>query len=1481
MALDANELVTPPTLATSASIAPPGRSWGEIGATGQRSYTLTLPIVEARSLNPVLQLVYDGGAGNGKCGWGWDLPLPTISRKTSKGVPKYAADDVMQADGTDLRPELTTRGKIKVTRRTRGQGRQARKYTVVRYIPRLESSFDRYELWTTADGKPFWVVSRADGSQHCYGNSPGSCIYDPTDPTHIAVWLLVETRNAVGENIFYEYKADDKVADDRFDYQAQRYLRQVCYCNKTASTDLYCLDHPQPELLDWLFRLIVDYGERVAGYGDIPPYAAANENAWSARSDPFRMHRFGFEVGTRRLCQQFLLFNHIGPEPVLVNRLLLEHETTLLNYNLLKAAHYMSYDAAGQVKNVPPLEYFYQDLVLNTLPQAFLPLDRMPGLDGGKPYHCVDLYCEGLPGFLCQYDNAWYYREPLRGTTGTDEIVYGPWALLPLIPNADSSKPVVQILTDLTGDGRLDWVVAQPGGSGYYTLNPDGNWSLFKPFSQFPVEFFNQLAQLGDLSGDGLDSMALIGPNSVRLYANLRETGFAHGQDVPHSPDRLPLFSDARSELVSFNGMGASGLELCRIRHDEIRCWISLGHGRFAEGFKLSDLPFLYDEFDAGRVRIADLDGSGAPALIYLRSDYFEIWFNHGGNRLAPTPVRVAWPRGVRYDNLCQVTFADLQGIRCASLLLTVPHMEPEHYVYHFVSERPYLLTGCNNNMGYSATLKHRSSAQFWLDEKRQELVARRKPVCYLPFPQMVLQWLEQTDEITGNRLKQSFEYREGYYDGQEREFRGFGQVCQIDSELEPGEDEDGHTAPLRVTHWFHTGKKTDPVLNGTCDLDDENKPLGPTVISAFDAKSGKERIRKRRKADDPEINYALAGRLLRTEVCQTNDPAPTRLFSLSELRYLVRRVDDNPSSLLVLELENRSHQYERIMNDSRSLHRVNLAWDGYGHLVHDLEVACPRRRTETDEPPFDQEDQRRAWLDSHDEQQQSSYITETRAELTHLDKDERWLLGLPSRQRSNALRLPKGALPGGLTPEAISFENFDQHKDSPEWASVRELTSLSQQTYLEDDGKILYPPRQGPTEQAVFDEKALKAYENVPIVIREALTKIGYKPMNLFLPADTDEDLLKNLWSAQSGFFTYADASGFYQVASVQQTASHGVTRITRDADHLRTIAITLPDDCVTTVIYEMHTLQAQRVTDHNDNIHEVRYDADGHPIVHSFHGTEGGMRAGFEDLSAYPAPSDLSLEFALANPKTVLACAAGVVRTNLFSWMPLLPVKTTRLKRKQWIANGLILPDGHIRASALRWLTRLKKCTASEQSLLKIIHTALRQPAHTLGLVAESYHDDSQQQIQMTISYVDGFGRELQSKQLVPPGDAFVATPGDDLETGADGQPIEMPAAARWRVQSRVEYNHKGETIRVYRPYFLNTHRYINDRAMREHGHYDQMFYDAPGRLIKTINALGHMAFEHMHPWFTLSYDYNDTQESSPARPAKKPTPAKRVKS
>ena len=38
---------------------------------------------------PQLSLSYDSGAGNGPFGFGWSLSLPSITRKTDKGLPQY------------------------------------------------------------------------------------------------------------------------------------------------------------------------------------------------------------------------------------------------------------------------------------------------------------------------------------------------------------------------------------------------------------------------------------------------------------------------------------------------------------------------------------------------------------------------------------------------------------------------------------------------------------------------------------------------------------------------------------------------------------------------------------------------------------------------------------------------------------------------------------------------------------------------------------------------------------------------------------------------------------------------------------------------------------------------------------------------------------------------------------------------------------------------------------------------------------------------------------------------------------------------------------------------------------------------------------------------------------------------------------------------------------------------------------------------
>jgi hypothetical protein len=220
--------------------------------------------------------------------------------------------------------------------------------------------------------------------------------------------------------------------------------------------------------------------------------------------------------------------------------------------------------------------------------------------------------------------------------------VYGPWQTLPSIPVADSRTGVQQFLADMTGDGRPDWVVAQPGMAGFFTLNPDRSVSGYVPFSAFPAEFFNPHSQMVDLVGAGLSDLALIGPRSVRLYANRRAEGYAPGVDVPHDEDVLPLLSDSPTELVAFSDILGTGQQhLVRIRHNEVCFWPNLGRGRFGKRQVFASLPFEYTRFDAARVRLADMDGSGAVDLVYLQADGFQIFMNQAGNVFAKSALLI------------------------------------------------------------------------------------------------------------------------------------------------------------------------------------------------------------------------------------------------------------------------------------------------------------------------------------------------------------------------------------------------------------------------------------------------------------------------------------------------------------------------------------------------------------------------------------------------------------------------------------------------------------------------------------------------------------------------------------------------------------------------------------------------------------------------------------------------------------------------
>ena len=88
-----------------------GEKFAANPVTGTGSMTVPIATSPGRSgFGPQLSLSYDSGAGNGPFGLGWNLSLPSITRKTDKGLPKYQdadeSDVFILSGAEDLVPVL-------------------------------------------------------------------------------------------------------------------------------------------------------------------------------------------------------------------------------------------------------------------------------------------------------------------------------------------------------------------------------------------------------------------------------------------------------------------------------------------------------------------------------------------------------------------------------------------------------------------------------------------------------------------------------------------------------------------------------------------------------------------------------------------------------------------------------------------------------------------------------------------------------------------------------------------------------------------------------------------------------------------------------------------------------------------------------------------------------------------------------------------------------------------------------------------------------------------------------------------------------------------------------------------------------------------------------------------------------------------------------------------------------------------------------
>src|SRR5439155_23447574 len=132
---------------------------------------------------------------------------------------------------------------------------------------------------------------------------------------------------------------------------------------------------------------------------------------------------------------------------------------------------------------------------------------------------------------------------------------------------------------------------------------------------------------------------------------------------------------------------------------------------------------------------------------------------------------------------------------------------------------------------------------------------------------------------------------------------------------------------------------------------------------------------------------------------------------------------------------------------------------------------------------------------------------------------------------------------------------------------------------------------------------------------------------------------------------------------------------------------------------------------------------------------------------------------------------------------------------------------------------------------------------------LKRETHFQDAgggQSRIQVSLSYSDGFGREIQKKIQAEAGDAaqrqanMTLPTGDvrpgDLVRDAQGVLVQATTSPRWAGTGRTVFNNKGKPVRQYEPFFSTTHLHEPELEMTEAGVSRVLFYDPVERVIAT---------------------------------------------
>lgn len=890
--------------------------------TGTGNFSVPIALPPGRNgFQPQLNLSYSTGNGNGPYGLGWSLSIPGVSRKTSHGLPRYdnSRDVFILSGAEDLVPV-------------------ERKPGLIRYQPRTEGLFARIVHHQDASTN-YWEVKSKDGLVSLYG-TPGAtgkdpaAVANPTHRSHIFTWKLTRTTDPFGNRIDYLYERDAVQTDGPHQWD-QLYLSEIRYA---------------------------DYGDRTN-----PKFLVRVKFTYENRPDPFSDYRAGFEIRTVRRCTRIEVFTQPGEEILartyhlvyLDQRGLPAEQLPHNGVSLLSQVRVQGHDGPS-TEQLPPLEFNYTRFEPGK--RGFFPVTgpaMPPGSLARPEYELVDLFGNGLPDILELNGTVRYWRNLGQGRFDLPREMREAPAGLRL------ADPDVQLI-DADGDGRTDLLVTRNGLSGYFPLRFGGLWDR-RSFQRYKVAPSFNLedpeVKLVDLTGDGVTD-ALRSGSRLECFFNDPQQGWQETRWVErHALEMFPNinFSDPR---VKWGDMSGEGLQDIMLVYDgNIEYWPNLGYGNWGKRISMRNSPRFPYGYDPRRILVGDVDGDGLADLVYVDDKKVCLWINQGGNGWSE-PIEI---QGIPpISDLDAVRLEDLLGTGVQGVLWSRDAGGLSHQSMFFLDftggVKPYLLNEMDNHLGALTRIEYAPSTRFYLEDVKRLETRWKTP---LPFPVQVVAKVEVIDQISKGKLTTEYRYHHGYWDGAEREFRGFGRVDQRDTEVFEAFNTPGlhgplpfeqvevtaFSPPLETRTWFHQG----PVGDEFGDWEEQDfshefwsgdsqllsrPPSMTTFLKALPRRVKRDALR------------TLRGSVLRTELYALDgtdhqDRPYTVTESLQGVREEASPAAGEPERKRIFfsfALAARTRQWER-GNDPLTQFTFTGDYDEYGQLLLQASMAVPRGR--------------------------------------------------------------------------------------------------------------------------------------------------------------------------------------------------------------------------------------------------------------------------------------------------------------------------------------------------------------------------------------------------------------------------------------------------------------------------------------------------------------------------------------------------------